>query len=468
MTTNNEYNKLVLPNVVDRRCQLYANEPSDTVTPLVALSGTVQGWKKDRRNKLPVIKSPYQGLNYLLGDHGGFRRGELVTISAIDQIDAVRLSMDLLIGTMRYDTPCPIDPAMRSMVTFVNTHNEYRDLLESRFNEVATWDDPDDSTAEPCPFEYNILNPVNDAQYSIYDIFRYIERVYADNYEIQLMVIDDITNLAFVDSDNKFMTSADKLYHLRKYCEPLGITLIVPLSFDRVIASYREDAPDDYLYLIAQTARVPKFRHVEQQADCSLLLDVNNQDVKLYCSKHRGFNTRHEYAIYSNMPAGSTSMVFDINGTDNSVIIEADRPVVVKLSAPALDLLETNQIKVARLLLTLEDTVSRKMIDRYLNMSAEEIIVLINRHNGRIFLIGVDGRMTILSLVNDNMVTLTVSADELHLRSGWTILELLMYCQKLPFDKLVVFAESMVFALSALESIVNAADTGKSAPPNSD
>ena len=101
-----------------------------------------------------ILKTGYQAINRMLGDHGGFRRGEFVLIGALQHNYKTGFTLNLFKHLALYNTPHMRDPTKKPLIIHISAENElhmnivqlYANIFENetgREADLAQFSNPD-------------------------------------------------------------------------------------------------------------------------------------------------------------------------------------------------------------------------------------------------------------------------------------------------------------------------------------
>ena len=152
-----------------------------------------------------IIKTGYQGINRMLGDHGGFRRGEFVLIGALQHNFKTGFSMNLFKHAALYNKPYMRDPSKKPLLIHFSLENElhintmwlYQNLVENF--EDRTPDTSSGSAVEAAQYVQDKLSVngyhiamlrLKPDETSYHDLFDMITKYETQGFEVHMVVCD--------------------------------------------------------------------------------------------------------------------------------------------------------------------------------------------------------------------------------------------------------------------------------------
>ena len=242
---------------------------------------------------LPVSVTPYKQLNSLLGEIGGFRRGEMVVIVSPKNQYNKELVEDLYLGHALVNKPVMIDktktPVLLSIV-FCDNIDEYQVKRASRYRTLSG-DKEDEGFAQARKFGYKHVtisfpNPSSVTLDVLINITRKLEE---DNNEVHLVTIDDLSLISRLDAAGQELPLDEIFMRLRSMFNMRGCTVITSLVADEGNTQVLVDSDvADIPKAISRFGFYGGNCRIVQTVDIELVLVLDDDILKMYCGKHRG------------------------------------------------------------------------------------------------------------------------------------------------------------------------------------
>lgn len=278
------------------------------------------------KNILPTTKTPYQGLNRILGDLGGFRRGEMVLISSLENNYSDNLLHDLYLGCGLYNTPQLLDNTKTPLVLNLTLCDESIDdigilnqRVETALGEVEF--DKQEILSQR-GFTYKTIQCHNQKDITLGRLIELIS-TYLTDYEIHMLTIGDLTKINNLDEENNPQTLREMYSRLRGFFNPLGTIVVTTGTLSKDTELLRRINPDGYLY----HATLRDMRggvHLDQtmEVDTHLLTSVQDDTVTMHCAKHRGTTASYGHLRTQYRFAGNNGLLFDADKGDSLGIVK--------------------------------------------------------------------------------------------------------------------------------------------------
>lgn len=289
-----------------------------------------------------VLRTGYQGINRMLGDTGGFRRGEFAVIGALQHNFKTGFTMNLFKHFALYNKPYMRDSSKKPMLLHVSLENElpmnimwlYANLKENETGEECdvTTIDPVEATkyirekmgVNGYHIEMVRLEP---GQCSYHDFFDMILRYEADGYEIHAVVCDYLNMMSKKGLDRGGPAGEDirQLFRVaRNFFAPRGITFITPHQLSTEAKMLKRQGVDNFVQAIANGGYYDGSKRIDQEVDLEFYIDISKVPgdgsyLEVQRGKHRGVKITPEKNLYTVLPFKPVGGVCDdINGGDTS------------------------------------------------------------------------------------------------------------------------------------------------------
>lgn len=194
---------------------------------------------KDEISTDGVLRTGYQGINRMLGDTGGFRRGEMVVVGALQHNFKTGFTMNLFKHFALYNKPYMRDPSKKPLLIHFSLENElpmnimwlYANLKENETGVECNVHDVDVAEAACYIRErmgvngYHIeMIRLEPGQCSYRDLFDMVLKFEADGYEVHAIVCDYLNMMDKKGLDRAGPSGSDirELFRrMRNFCAPL-------------------------------------------------------------------------------------------------------------------------------------------------------------------------------------------------------------------------------------------------------
>lgn len=276
---------------------------------------------KDELSTKGVIKTPFKGINRLLGKHNGLRRGEYVVIPALQHNYKSGMVMDFFLGCALYNKPHMRDETKKPLnlrISFENTsqtdmENMYSRMMEMQTNERVDIATVDIETAAKYVNEkltingyHNKLYHIDPSDYTYMDLFNLIEELEADGYEIHLLTLDYL-NMMSKKGCNQGPHGEeirDLFRRTRNFFSKRGITVVTPHQISTEAKTLLRNGQSNFVQQIANKGYYDGCKRIDQEVDCEIYLHIVKVNGESYLTiqrgKHRGVRTpmSDHYVVY--------------------------------------------------------------------------------------------------------------------------------------------------------------------------
>ena len=339
-----------------------------------------------------VIKTPYQGLNKLLGPEGGFLPGTMVLVSSLQYQYRCGLVTDILLGDLLYGETTPTDVIL-NVTPHLNQHT-YRMDLYRRYAEVT-------GDYHVTHFnEFNLHNEIystvdGETKITIYDIMSFVTAREKEGINVRMLVISDLSRISLVDINGRLSNIVSILQELREFISKRKTVMITSFPDN---SNYGR--ADRWFENVASGAS-----SLAHEVDCEIKVKTYSNCMKFTVPKHHGTTPLNMQARYNTIPGCLPE--FDINDEDKSILygslISEVKPTLARKSGNAsgwdpskgLDIgvvfsefLKTEEKKsnakvnvvnkdAIDLELELTNVMNSDVVNTYINISAAEVIELL-------------------------------------------------------------------------------------------
>lgn len=294
---------------------------------------------KDELSSDGVIRTPFKGVNRMLGRHGGFRRGEQACVSALQHKYKSGMLMDLFLGTALFNTPYMRDPSKKPLnlrLSFENSvqvdmANLYERLWEMENNVRADMTKVDTQEASNYVNERlkqggyeNRLVHIDPSDYTYLDLFNLIEDFESQGYEIHMVTCDYLNmiskrgcNIGPHGEDIR-----DLFRRVRNFFNKKGITFITAHQLSTQAKDLLREGQNNFVQRIAGQGYYDGCKRIDQELDLEIyihIVEVNGEKyLTIQRGKHRGVRTPQsdQYTVYKFDEI--SGLPFDVLGDDQS------------------------------------------------------------------------------------------------------------------------------------------------------
>lgn len=293
----------------------------------------------DELSEKGVIKTPYQGLNRMMGSHGGIRRGEMCCITALTHNYKTGITLDIFMGCALFNTPYMRDPTKKPLnlrLTFENTVQQdfahmYKKLKEADGHSIVNLRDVDPEEAAKYVLDRLSINGyqnqiihMNPSDVNYTDIFKIIESFEKKGYEVHLLTIDylNMINRQGLQQGPTGEEIRDLFRRMRNFCLKRGIAVVTPHQFSSEARKVERGEPKNFVKTVTSKGFYDGCSRLEQELDLEIsihIVEFNGESyLTMHRGKHRGVVTpvRDRYTVYKFEEIGGLPM--DIEGEDQS------------------------------------------------------------------------------------------------------------------------------------------------------
>jgi hypothetical protein len=289
-----------------------------------------------------VLKSGWQAINRMLGESGGFRRGEMVLLSALQHNFKSQFMLNLFKHFALYNTPYMRDPNKKPLLLYLSLENElpnnmmwlYANIKENETGEALDYSNVDPKEAAAYIQEKLSVNGYtaimlrlkpNDC--TVYDLFDLMLGYEAQGYEIHSVLIDylNMVDKKGLSSQGPAGEDIRELYRrMRNFTSYRGITCVTCHQLSTEAKVLVRQRVDNFVKEIANKGYYDGSRRIDQEVDLEIhihIVKLPNQGSYLTVQrgKHRTVRItedKHQYCILPFQPIGGIRD--DIHAKDSS------------------------------------------------------------------------------------------------------------------------------------------------------
>lgn len=289
-----------------------------------------------------VIRTGYQAINRMLGKQGGFRRGEMVLVGALQHNYKTGFTLNLFKHAALYNKPYMRDEAKKPLLIHLSLENELAMNIMSLYISLK-----ENETGEPCDVSMVDINEaaayirekmgvngyhikmlrVDPSRFSYHDLFDMVTNYEAEGFEVH-MIVCDYLNMASkkgCSSGPAGFEIRDLFRRVRNFIAPRGITFITPHQLSTEAKGLTRQGIENFVQEIANKGYYDSCRTVDQEVDLELAIHIEKvvgqgSFLTVQRGKHRKVDitpNEHLYTVLPFFPAGGVRD--DVLGDDLSM-----------------------------------------------------------------------------------------------------------------------------------------------------
>jgi hypothetical protein len=261
-----------------------------------------------------VLRWGWQGVNQMMGELSGLRRGDMVVVGALTNNFKTGFTLNGFRQFCMHNKPFMLDPTKKPLMLHVSTENAQEDNMiilyaqmfedefqvkmnvaelkteaqanPARYQEIANYV-MDKLTATGYEVEFIRLNGPTTTYDKILELIAYYE---AMGYEIHCIVFDYL-NMCSKLGCHASTIGGDvrELFRLiRSFTNPKGITFLTPHQISSDAYALLRNNTDDFVKQIAKKGYWDSCRVLQQEVDLEILLHIEHLYGKSYLTIARG------------------------------------------------------------------------------------------------------------------------------------------------------------------------------------
>lgn len=252
-----------------------------------------------------VMRLGWQGLNRMMGDVGGLRRGESTVVGALQHNFKTGATLGMFKQVALYNKPYMRDPTKKPLLLHISLENAltenilwlYANLME---NETGVECDLSQiNIEEATQFVHNRLSAqgyyvklcrMNPSDTTFHSLFDYIMRLEAEGFEIHLMVIDYLNMMSkkgCSDGPAGFSTR-DLFRRVRNFTAPRGIAMVTPHQLSTEAKQLVRQGVENFVQEIANKGYYDSCKTIDQEVDLELYIHIVKVNGSSYLTVQRG------------------------------------------------------------------------------------------------------------------------------------------------------------------------------------
>lgn len=288
------------------------------------------------------LKTGWQSFNRMLGEAGGFRRGEMVVIPALQHNFKSGMMLSLMRQIAMHNKPVMRDPTKKPMLMRISFENEatsdimwlYKNLKEletGQYCDITTCDIQEASeylsrNMEINGFHINVVR-IDPSNYTFNDLFDRIAYFESEGYEIHALFCDYLNMMSkrgCMVGGAMGMDIRDLFRRVRNYMSPRGITFITPHQLSTEAKQLVRNGVDNFVQEIANKGYYDSCRTIDQEVDLEIYIHIEKRGIESYLTfqrgKHRKVSITPLQDLYFVLKFHAIGTLHDdINGRDSSM-----------------------------------------------------------------------------------------------------------------------------------------------------
>lgn len=289
-----------------------------------------------------VLVTGWQGINRMLGQTGGIRRGEFVLVGALQHNFKTGFCLNLFKHLALYNIPYMRDSAKKPLLLHFSLENElttnilwlYANLWENETGQACDINSIDVTEASRYIKERMQVNGyaidmvrVDPNQCTYHDFADMILKYEAEGYEVHAIVCDYLAmmNKGGLDRSGPTGSEVRELFRrVRNFCAPRGIAFVTPHQLSTEAKMLTRQGVENFVQEIANKGYYDSSRTIDQEVDLEIMIHIEKiagDGSYLTCQrgKHRGVQITPEKDLYCVLPFRDIGGILDdINGKDNT------------------------------------------------------------------------------------------------------------------------------------------------------
>lgn len=307
-----------------------------------------------------ILKTGYQAINRMLGDHGGFRRGEFVLIGALPHHYKTGFTLNLFKHFALYNVPYMRDPSKKPLLLHISAENElhlniiqlYRSLYENETGLSADTSRFKGTDAEA------VAAAIAEASAYIYDkmsvngyhvemlrcdpsamtfqsICDMIAQYESQGYEIHAIVFDYLNMISKAGCNLTGPTGSeirDLMRRVRNLTAPRGITFVTPHQLSTDAKKMVRAGVNEFVKHLEGKGYYDSCGTVDQEVDLEIFIHkeiVNGESfLTIQRGKHRKpleTPLKYRYVVLPFNPVGG--VLDDLHKADTSRRVAGGGPI---------------------------------------------------------------------------------------------------------------------------------------------
>lgn len=254
-----------------------------------------------------IMRTGWQGLNRMTGEHGGIRRGDFVLIGALQHNFKSGMLLNIPKHVALYNRPYMLDPKRKPLILNISLENKiednililYKNLKENETNQPVSIKDVDFTEAAAYlkeklsvnGYHYKFLR-FDPTDFTYRDLFELLDRYIAEGYEIHLVSLDYLNMMSKAGCSagiNEAFRIRELFRRVRNYCNPKGITFLTAHQLSSEAKQLVRNGSSDFVKEIANKGYYDSAKGIDQEVDLEIGIHIEKPgDGHSYLTMGRG------------------------------------------------------------------------------------------------------------------------------------------------------------------------------------
>jgi hypothetical protein len=290
---------------------------------------------QDEMSNEGILKTGWQCLNRMTGDHDGLRRGETVVVGALQHNYKTGFTLTVFKQLALYNKPYMRDPTKKPLLLHISLENElkmnmlwlYRNMIENETKQPCVLAEVDHAEAARYVHErltatgYEIrmcrMNPSETSFQSYFDLILQLE---AEGYEVHGVVCDYLNMMSKKGCalGPAGFEIRDLWRRMRNFNAPKGILFISPHQLSPAAKQLVRNQVEDFVKEIANKGYYDGCTTVDQEVDLEIYIHIVKLAGESYLTiqrgKHRKVVSTPERFLYTVLPFSQVGDIQDDYG----------------------------------------------------------------------------------------------------------------------------------------------------------
>lgn len=270
-----------------------------------------------------------KGLNRMLGKVAALKRGEFGIVGGLQHNFKSGFMMMLFVHIALFNKPFMRDKTRKPLLYFITFENEipdnllwiYKYLKENDTGEPVVDAEVDINEAAAYVQERLMANGFHirmdrfdPSDFTAASLISTLDALYADGYEIQLLITDYLNMISKSGIDAKVAGDDIRLLfrRMRNYTTPRGITFISPHQLSSDALQLTRENVEDFVKVVANKGYYDGCRRLGQEPDLEIFIHIVKINGASYLTvqrgKHRNANLtpeKDQYAVFPFQQVGT-------------------------------------------------------------------------------------------------------------------------------------------------------------------
>ena len=296
---------------------------------------------EDEMSASGIMQCGWQGVNRMMGDYNGMRRGDFVCVGALQHNFKTGFTINLAKSWALYNKAVPDTPGKIPMIIHFSVENNLTDNLMWLYVNLK-----ENETGQPCSttgidheeatryiaerigangyaFHMARFNP---SDFTYHDLFDLVLRFEAEGYEIHGIVFDYLNMISKKGCSGGANGAdiRDLFRRVRNFTSPRRILFVTPHQLSPDAKFLLRQGVDNFVKEVANKGYWDSCKAIDQEIDLELIIHKEIRNGKSYLAVQRGKHRKvkptpeeHLYCVLPFEPVGG--IPDDVNGTDRSL-----------------------------------------------------------------------------------------------------------------------------------------------------